>query len=99
MFTGMVDKRQSVDDLTKMMQQGIHTGVDVVREPDVRVFDSLLTARLNDRHIDSRHRLYHLHTRQHTTSKAKTDTLIKKEFHRWVENNIYVSVIEMKQVI
>ena len=75
MFTGMVDKRQSVDDLTKMMQQGIHTGVDVVREPDVRVFDSLLTARLNDRHIDSRHRLYHLHTRQYTTSKAKTDTL------------------------
>lgn len=24
---------------------------------------------------------------------------LKKEFHRWIENNIYVSVIEMKQVI
>lgn len=23
----------------------------------------------------------------------------KEEFHRWIENNIYVSVIEMKQVI
>lgn len=24
---------------------------------------------------------------------------LKKEFHRWIENNIYVSVIELKQVI
>lgn len=24
---------------------------------------------------------------------------LKKEFHRWIENNMYVSVIEMKQVI
>ena len=60
MFVGMVDKKQTVDDLTKMMQQGIHSGIDMVSEPDIRVFDSLLTARLTERHIDSRHRLQQL---------------------------------------
>ena len=31
--------------------------------------------------------------------KARKECSLKKEFHRWIENNIYVSVIEMKQVI
>ena len=60
MFKGMVDKGQTMDDLTRMMQQGIHAGIDMVREPDIRVFDSLLTTRLNDRHINSRHQLIQL---------------------------------------
>ena len=60
LFSGFVDKGQTEDDLTRMMQQGIHAGVDMVSEPDVRVFDSLLTSRLNDRHIDARHQLIQL---------------------------------------
>ncbi len=60
LFSGMVDKRQTMNDLTRMIQQGIHSGMDMVREPDMRVFDSLFTIRLNDRHIDARHQLIQL---------------------------------------
>lgn len=75
MFVGMVDKKQSVDDLTKMMQQGIHSGIDIVSEPDIRVFDSLLTARLTERHIDSRHRLLQLSIVPLALAGVKIDTL------------------------
>ncbi|MGN0282429.1 MAG: sensor histidine kinase [Prevotella sp.] len=75
MFVGMVDKKQSVDDLTRMMQQGIHSGIDMVSEPDVRVFDSLLTARLDERHIDSRHRLEQLRVVPQEMAGVKIDTL------------------------
>ena len=75
MFVGMVDKKQTMDDLTKMMQQGIHSGIDMVSEPDIRVFDSLLTARLSDRHIDSRHRLQQLSIMPQALAGVKVDTL------------------------
>ena len=75
MFVGMVDKKQTVDDLTKMMQQGIHSGIDMVSEPDIRVFDSLLTARLTERHIDSRHRLQQLSIMPQALAGVKIDTL------------------------
>ena len=75
MFVGMVDKKQSVDDLTKMMQQGIHSGIDIVSEPDISVFDSLLTARLTERHIDSRHRLLQLSIVPLALAGVKIDTL------------------------
>ena len=75
MFVGMVDKKQTVDDLTKMMQQGIHSGIDIVSEPDISVFDSLLTARLTERHIDSRHRLLQLSIVPLALAGVKIDTL------------------------
>ena len=75
MFVGMVDKKQTVDDLTKMMQQGIHSGIDMVSEPDIRVFDSLLTARLTERHIDSRHRLQQLSIMPQALAGVIIDTL------------------------
>ena len=75
MFVGMVDKKQTVDDLTKMMQQGIHSGIDIVSEPDIRVFDSLLTARLTERHIDSRHSLQQLSIMPQALAGVKIDTL------------------------
>ncbi len=75
MFVGMVDKKQTVDDLTKMMQQGIHSGIDMVSEPDIRVFDSLLTARLTERHIDSRHSLQQLSIMPQALAGVKIDTL------------------------
>ena len=75
MFKGMVDKGQTMDDLTRMMQQGIHAGIDMVREPDIRVFDSLLTTRLNDRHIDSRHQLIQLKIMPRAIAVQKIDTL------------------------
>ena len=75
MFVGMVDKKQTVDDLTKMMQQGIHSGIDIVSEPDIRVFDSLLTVRLTERHIDSHHRLQQLSIMPQALAGVKIDTL------------------------
>ncbi len=75
MFVGMVDKKQTMDDLTKMMQQGIHSGIDIVSEPDIRVFDSLLTVRLTERHIDSRHRLEQLQIVPHAMAGMKLDTI------------------------
>lgn len=75
MFKGMVDKGQTMDDLTRMMQQGIHAGIDMMREPDIRVFDSLLTTRLNDRHIDSRHQLIQLKIMPRALAVQKIDTL------------------------
>ena len=75
LFSGFVDKGQTEDDLTRMMQQGIHAGVDMVSEPDVRVFDSLLTSRLNDRHIDARHQLIQLSIMPHGVAGIKIDTL------------------------
>ena len=39
MFKGMVDKGQTMDDLTRMMQQGIHAGIDMV-EDVVRGFEA-----------------------------------------------------------
>lgn len=75
LFVDKVDNKKSVDDLTLMMQQGIHSGIDLVREPDIRVFDSLLTTRLDERHIDSRHRLEQLQIVPHAMAGMKLDTI------------------------
>lgn len=58
-----------------MMQQGIHSGIDIVSEPDIRVFDSLLTLRLTERHIDSRHHLQQLSIMPQALAGVKIDTL------------------------
>ena len=58
-----------------MMQQGIHSGIDIVREPDIKVFDSLLTLRLTERHIDSRHHLQQLSIMPQALAGVKIDTL------------------------
>lgn len=60
-FSSMIEDRKSLNDLTMMMQQGIHSGLDIMEAPDARVFDSLLTARLRDNAVDTVHRLEQLH--------------------------------------
>ena len=75
LFVGMVEKKQSENDLVRMMQQGIHSGIDMVSEPDIRVFDSLLSARLTERHIDSRHRLQQLSIMPQALAGVIIDTL------------------------
>ena len=47
----------------------------MVSEPDIRVFDSLLTARLTERHIDSRHRLQQLSIMPQALAGVIIDTL------------------------
>ena len=73
LFSAVVDDQKSVRDLTQMMQQGIHNGIDLLSEPDVAVFDSLLTLRLQEHHIDTSHRLEQFHF--HVNAVDETDTL------------------------
>lgn len=73
LFSAVVDDQKSVRDLTQMMQQGIHNGVDLLSEPDVAVFDSLLTLRLQEHHIDTAHRLEQLHFQVNAVNE--TDSL------------------------
>jgi len=73
LFSAVVDDRKSVCDLTQMMQQGIHNGIDLLSEPDVAVFDSLLTLRLQEHHIDIAHRLEQLQF--HVKADDEADTL------------------------
>lgn len=73
LFSAVVDDQKSVRDLTQMMQQGIHNGIDLLSEPDVTVFDSLLTLRLQEHHIDTAHRLEQLLF--HVNAVDETDTL------------------------
>lgn len=75
LFSSVVDDRKSVRDLTQMMQQGIHNGIDLLSEPNVAVFDSLLTLRLQEHHIDTAHRLEQLHFPMKTDNKADTSAV------------------------
>ncbi len=77
MFGTMIDGKEDANDLTMMMQQGIHSGLDMVQEPDVRVFDSLLTARLQGNGIYTKHRLEQLHFLKtiNGIDSTKADTL------------------------
>lgn len=76
MFVALVDNKNSMEDLTKMMQQGIHEGIDLIKAPDVGIFDSLLTKRLEARHIDSRHRLEVLQKVRGNSGKMLMDTIL-----------------------
>ncbi|MDR0961185.1 MAG: hypothetical protein LBM62_01295 [Mediterranea sp.] len=62
--------------LATYFQQGIHTGVDVMIDPDVNVYDSLLTARLAEKGLNLPHRLEYLHRGATVDSSfIYTDTL------------------------
>lgn len=76
-FSSMIEDRKNSNDLTMMMQQGIHSGLDVMEAPDARIFDSLLTARLRDNSIDTAHRLEQLHFLKigNRIDSTKADTL------------------------
>lgn len=77
LFGTMIDNKENAYDLTMMMQQGIHNGLDILEEPDIRMFDSLLTMRLRNNGIDTRHRLEQLHFLKTTNGidSTKADTL------------------------
>lgn len=77
LFGSIIDDKKTVNDLTMMMQQGIHCGLDMMEDPNPKVFDSLLTARLRDNGIDTIHRLEQLHFLKTTSGidSTKADTL------------------------
>lgn len=77
LFGAIIDDKQTLTDLTLMMQQGIHSGIDIMTEPDIRVLDSLLTAHISSSLTDARHRLEQLHFRQtrNGIDSTKADTI------------------------
>ena len=54
--------QNSMLELATYFQRGLHSGLDIISDPDVVLYDSLLTSfLLHDRNINLPHRLLHLH--------------------------------------
>ena len=53
--------QNSMLELATYLQRGLHSGLDIISDPDVVLYDSLLTSFLHDRNINLPHRLLHLH--------------------------------------
>lgn len=48
--------QNSMLELATYFQRGLHSGLDVISDPDVHVYDSLLTLQLKERGITLPHR-------------------------------------------
>lgn len=53
--------QNSMLELATYFQRGLHSGLDIISDPDVTLYDSLLTSFLHDRNINLPHKLLHLH--------------------------------------
>ena len=67
--------QNSMLELATYFQRGLHSGLDVISDPDVLVYDSLLTFQLKDRGITLPHRLEHIYTNDKASPHTFTDTL------------------------
>ncbi len=75
-FTTTFDRQGSIEKLTEYFQQAMHSGIDLLREPDFRIYDSLLTEELYSRGIYLPTRLaYVSRTVLHDSIHALYDTL------------------------
>lgn len=52
--------QNSMLELATYFQRGLHSGLDIISDPDVVLYDSLLTSFLHDRNINLPHKLLHL---------------------------------------
>lgn len=57
----MLGDKRTMTELAAYLQRGLHSGLDALCDPDVEVFDSLLTRNLHEAGIDRPHRLEYLH--------------------------------------
>lgn len=67
--------QNSMLELATYLQRGLHSGLDVISDPDALVYDSLLTFQLKDRGITLPHRLEHIYTNDKASPHTFTDTL------------------------
>lgn len=68
--------KSSMLELATYFQRGLHSGLDIISDPDVILYDSLLTVSLQNRGIFLPHRLEHLHHGASVDSSlVYTDTL------------------------
>ena len=64
--------QNSMLELATYFQRGLHAGLDIISNPDIHVYDSLLTLQLKEQGITLPHRLEHLYT---SDTHGFTDTL------------------------
>ncbi len=83
--------QNSMLELATYFQRGLHSGLDVISDPDVHVYDSLLTLQLKERGITLPHRLEHIYTSDKSSPHIFVDTLAV------VSNAGYVPGPEAKQ--
>ena len=57
--------QNSMLELATYFQRGLHSGLDVISDPDVHVYDSLLTLQLKEWGITLPHRLEHIYTSEY----------------------------------
>ena len=67
--------QNSMLELATYLQRGLHSGLNVISDPDALVYDSLLTFQLKDRGITLPHRLEHIYTNDKASPHTFTDTL------------------------
>lgn len=68
--------QSSMLELATYFQRGLHSGLDIISEPDVALYDSLLTSLLCERGIRLPHKLMYLHEGgQEESGTLFTDTL------------------------
>ena len=66
----ILEDRHNMDELAIYLQKGLHSGLDSFSDPDIQVFDSLLTLRLQREGVTLPHRLEYLYL-----GEQFTDTL------------------------
>ena len=72
----MLRNKNSMMELAAYFQRGLHSGLDIVADPDVILYDSLLAAMLQYHGINLPYRLEYIHLGQHPkASIIFTDTL------------------------
>lgn len=67
--------QNSMMELATYFQRGLHSGLDIISDPDVVVYDSLLTLQLKKRSIMLPHRLEHIYTSDNDSPYKYVDTL------------------------
>lgn len=67
--------QNSMLELATYFQRGLHSGLDIISDPDVAVYDSLLTLFLKERGITLPHRLEHIYISETDSLHKFTDTL------------------------
>lgn len=75
-FSTILKDQKNMQALASYMQRGLHDGLSVVADPDLKYFDKTLTKSLKRLGIKSPHQLYYLnYWTSKDTTKVYTDTL------------------------
>lgn len=68
-------KQELLKDMMENIQQGMHSSVDLLLEPDIAIYDSLITAHLKELGINQPHQLLLLKRKTDKNGKEICDTL------------------------